>query len=226
MKIRVLFLAALVVGCSETKKQKDSAIPGQINGTSIEVDLAAGKQSYMICATCHGDNAEGMDSLTAPKLSHLQDWYLKRQILNFQNGIRGDEPLDSMATQMKMMAKTLPDSNAINNVVAYIRSLETEEKVFDSSGDIENGKKYYKMVCGTCHGVGGEGNMLLNAPNIKDGSYWYFKEQFLKFKSGQRGQHEEDILGAQMKAMTETIEDEKILEDIYNYIQSLKTVNE
>ena len=59
----------------------------------------------------------------APKLSGQGDWYLKRQLNYFKNGARGAHDKDVYGKQMAPMAATLSDDAAINNVVAYIKTL-------------------------------------------------------------------------------------------------------
>lgn len=51
------------------------------------------------CIQCHGTKAQGLDSGTpndprAPRLSGQDDWYLIRQMRNFQSGIRGTHKED------------------------------------------------------------------------------------------------------------------------------------
>jgi len=45
--------------------------------------------AYAVCAACHGSQAEGNPALNAPKLSGQGDWYLKRQLKNFQDRCPG-----------------------------------------------------------------------------------------------------------------------------------------
>ena len=86
-------------------------------------DVAAGKAAYALCAACHGPNAEGLEQLGGPRLTGQNDWYLVRQINNYKQGLRGYHASDIFGQQMKPMASTLVDDQAINNVVAYINSL-------------------------------------------------------------------------------------------------------
>ena len=59
--------------------------------TEAEVagDAAAGAPLYAVCAACHGAQAEGNPALNAPKLSGQGDWYLKRQLQQFQERCAG-----------------------------------------------------------------------------------------------------------------------------------------
>jgi cytochrome c oxidase subunit 2 len=91
---------------------------------TISGDAAAGKASYTVCAACHGQNAEGNQQMGGPKLAGQEDWYLVRQITNYQKGLRGYDPKDTFGNQMKPMAATLTSEKAINDVVAYIDSLD------------------------------------------------------------------------------------------------------
>ena len=90
---------------------------------TLEGDVAAGKVAYALCAACHGPNAEGLEQLGGPRLAGQNDWYLVRQINNYKQGLRGYHASDIFGAQMKPMASTLVDDQAILNVTAYINSL-------------------------------------------------------------------------------------------------------
>ena len=91
---------------------------------TVEGDPARGEAYYLLCATCHGPDGKGIKEMDAPNLTLQQDWYLERQIKNFKEGIRGSDPKDIFGLQMKPMVMTLPDDQAIKDVVAYIGSLK------------------------------------------------------------------------------------------------------
>ncbi len=92
-------------------------------GSFAAGDAAKGKALYATCGACHGANAEGMEALNAPKLAGQEAWYLTRQLQNFKAGIRGANPKDVYGMQMAPMAQTLPNDQAIEDVVAYIVTL-------------------------------------------------------------------------------------------------------
>ena len=75
--------------------------------------------------------------------------------------------------------------------------------------------------CIACHGVNGEGNMALNAPGIAGQSESYLKRQLWEFKNGQRGNHESDTAGAQMRPMAAALTDRQAIADVSAYIASL-----
>ncbi|MDQ8200557.1 ThuA domain-containing protein [Pelagicoccus enzymogenes] len=93
---------------------------------TLEGDPAKGKTLYTTCVACHGPDGQGNTELAAPKLTGKQDWYLYKQIREFQEGVRGSDPRDAKGAEMALMAKTLVDEQAIKDVVAYIRSLDTK----------------------------------------------------------------------------------------------------
>ena len=92
--------------------------------STVKGDATAGKASYMICQTCHGPKGGGNRALNSPKLTGLQDWYIVRQLKNFKAGIRGTKSGDLFGMQMRPMAMTLANEEAINNVAAYIATFK------------------------------------------------------------------------------------------------------
>lgn len=90
---------------------------------SVKGDANAGKAAYAVCAACHGAKAEGSEQMGGPGLATQDDWYLVRSLQNFKKGLRGYSPQDTFGRQMAPMAATLADDTAINNVVAYIKTL-------------------------------------------------------------------------------------------------------
>ena len=80
----------------------------------------------MTCATCHGDAGQGNPGLNAPPLAGQHDWYLKRQLENFKDGVRGKHKDDLFGVQMQLMSKILRDEQAVNDLVAYINTLQSE----------------------------------------------------------------------------------------------------
>jgi cytochrome c oxidase subunit 2 len=53
----------------------------------------------------------------------MTDWYLKRQLENFQQDIRGQHPTDFYGFQMGLMSRTLYGEEEVNDLVAYINTL-------------------------------------------------------------------------------------------------------
>lgn len=93
---------------------------GEVSG-----DLQKGRTIYVgNCGSCHGGNAQGNPAFAAPSLLGQHSSYLLRQLEHFKNGVRGVEKADKPGRQMAMMAKTLNSTEEMNQVIAYIQSLQ------------------------------------------------------------------------------------------------------
>ncbi|HXM82840.1 MAG TPA: c-type cytochrome [Burkholderiales bacterium] len=184
-------------------------------------DAAAGKLLYAVCAACHGLQAEGNPALNAPKLSGQGDWYLKRQLKNFKNGARGTHDKDVFGKMMAPMAATLGDDAAIDNVVAYIRTLPDNPAPPTVKKNATHGQKIY-VTCGACHGADGRGVQATNAPRLAGMSDWYLVTQLKNFKQGIRGAHPKDMYGPQMASMAAILADDQATDDLVAYINTLR----
>ncbi len=91
---------------------------------TVSGDAAQGKAAYATCTACHGANGEGNQALNSPKLAGQHDWYVVRQLQNYKSGVRGGDPKNVFDTQMRPMAMILTTDAAVNNVAAYINSLD------------------------------------------------------------------------------------------------------
>jgi cytochrome c553 len=87
-------------------------------------DAGRGKTLFAVCETCHGPDARGLKEMNAPALAGREDWYLRRQIENFKSGARGTDERDIYGRQMAPMAQLLADKQAIDDVLAYLSSLD------------------------------------------------------------------------------------------------------
>ncbi|MEE8157339.1 MAG: c-type cytochrome, partial [Gammaproteobacteria bacterium] len=59
-----------------------------------------------------------------PALAGQHDWYTVRQLQYFKDGIRGTASGDTFGAQMRPMAMTLADEQAMKDVAAYINTLK------------------------------------------------------------------------------------------------------
>lgn len=213
------FLLVVLSGCSSKKDQVESSEsqtqPEQYTGNAVN-----GKVLFTTCATCHGDAAQGNQKMNAPALANSDDWYLIHQLKNFKHGVRGYSENDTLGFQMAAMAKTLKDTVAIADVVAYIKTFPAVTLTTSVTGDIKKGERAYQSICGSCHGQGGKGNRMMNAPRLHGIDDWYLKRQIRNFKNNIRGAHPDDNLGAQMVPMAALLTDENSVDNIIAYINS------
>lgn len=102
-------------------------LPANTQTSTLSGDATKGQQYYdSLCGTCHGPGGKGNEALKAPRLSAIQDWYFVRQYQNFAENKRGYHSEDRYGRQMKMMAKILPDEQALKDVAAYLLTIEAE----------------------------------------------------------------------------------------------------
>ena len=214
-----------------------STLQGAPLKPTIKGNTDSGKSAYLTCIACHGAEGEGNKALNAPKIAGLPDWYIARQLRSFKKGIRGSHQKDIYGMQMRPMAMTLANDEAIDNVASYIStftagvstastaSVEAAPAVTAAvtvSGSAENGKTSF-AVCVSCHGADGAGNKALNAPRISGQQEWYVARQIANFKTGIRGSHAEDIYGQQMRPMAMILANEQAVADVSAYLSTLKS---
>jgi cytochrome c oxidase subunit 2 len=104
-----------------------AAYIGSLPKTSVKpagkYDARNGNNLYQgKCGACHGGQAEGNESLSAPRLAGLDATYIKRQHRNFKLGLRGAQPQDRYGKQMALMAPTLASERELDDVIGYIHA--------------------------------------------------------------------------------------------------------
>ena len=186
-------------------------------------DAEAGKALYPVCTACHGPAGQGNQAMNAPKLAGQEAWYIVKQMQLFQNDARGTAPGDMQGMQMAAMAKgpQLASEQALQNLAAYIGTFPEEPVASTVSGDVEAGKAAY-MVCAACHGDKAQGNEAMAGPRLAGQNDWYLVNQIKKFKQGQRGYHDMDLGGRQMRPMVATLADDAAINNVVAYINSLQ----
>lgn len=200
-----------------------AALAALISGSSWAGDAAAGKSLYPVCTACHGPTGQGNQAMNAPKLAGQEAWYVIKQMQLFQNGARGTAAGDMQGMQMAAMSKgpQLATEAALQNLAAYIGTFPDEPVAPTVTGDIEAGKAAY-MVCAACHGDKAQGNEAMAGPRLAGQNDWYLVNQIKKFQQGQRGYHDMDIGGRQMRPMVATLTDDAAINNVVAYINTLQ----
>jgi len=185
-------------------------------------DPAKGKAAYAVCAACHGANGMGNKALNAPQIAGQEPWYLERQLNNFKGGIRGAHPKDPYGMQMRPMALTLANDQAVSDMAAFLSSMPVSKSSESTvKGDVTAGKASY-MICQTCHGPKGGGNKALNSPKLTGLQDWYIVRQLKNFKAGIRGTKSGDLFGMQMSPMAMTLANDEAINNVAAYIATFK----
>ena len=188
--------------------------------TRMAGNAAVGAAQYAVCAACHGQQGEGLAALNAPKIAGQEDWYLRKQLLNYKEGVRGVHEDDIYGKQMAPMAATLVNDAAIENVIAHIQTFPDNPAETTITGDVASGRQTYRY-CAYCHGANAEGLQTMNAPRMAGMTDWYLQRQLQKFRDGVRGQHPKDYYGKQMSFMGRTLRNDKMIDDVVAYINTL-----
>jgi cytochrome c oxidase subunit 2 len=185
-------------------------------------DPAKGKAAYAVCSACHGANGMGNKALNAPRIAGQEPWYLERQLKNYKGGIRGADPKDPYGMQMRPMALTLANDQAVSDMAAYVSSIPASKpSEITIKGDVTAGKASY-MICQTCHGPKGGGNKALNSPRLTGLQDWYIVRQLKNFKAGIRGTKSGDLYGMQMRPMAMTLANDEAINNVVAYIATFK----
>lgn len=107
-----------------------TAPASEVPGGRIE----AGKEIYeQLCSRCHGENGEGNREEGAPRLNILPDWYIIRQLENFQAGFRGEHEADEYGQLMRPLSLTVMEPNEMLDLTAYIETLKVDEQLESES---------------------------------------------------------------------------------------------
>lgn len=200
---------------------EDGGRPGAPTG----MGMGAGRPGNIYvgaCSPCHAPNGSGYQSEFSPKISGQEDWYLRRQLANFRNDLRGAHDGERWARQMNFHIKDFSPAQ-LDSFVDYIGTLEDAPAETTIEGDSTRGQQLYTQHCAVCHSGDGMGIELLNAPRLTGMSDWYMVTQLQKFRTGLRGDHPEDLYGAQMAPSARALPDEQALLDVVAFINSLQT---
>jgi cytochrome c oxidase subunit II len=188
--------------------------------TAHAADAEAGKAAYAVCAACHGAQGQGNQAMNAPRIAGQDDWYLRRQMQAYQQGLRGTAAGDVFGAQMRPMAMTVMAPEALENLIAYIVTFPDTPSAATVAADPAAGKTAY-AVCAACHGANGEGVAQLGGPRLAGLDDWYLVRQLQNYQKGLRGYDPRDMYGMQMKPMAATLNEKGVL-DVAAYINTLR----
>jgi len=85
------------------------------------------------------------------------------------------------------------------------------------------GKELF-AACVACHGEAGIGDAKIAAPNIAGLPVWYVEAELVKYRSGIRGGHPDDLEGLRMRSMSRQLMDEAEVKAVATYVSSLAPV--
>ncbi len=114
------------------------------------------------CTTCHGSDARG-----ATGFPNLADdaWIWGDTEAQIVTSI-----LNGRVAVMPVLTPALGGEEGVGNMVNYVRSLSG---LVEADADALAMQPMFTALCSACHGVNGEGNPLLGAPNLTDDAWTY-----------------------------------------------------
>jgi cytochrome c oxidase subunit 2 len=214
----LLTLLGSFISCGDSKT--DGPDPA-VTMTAAPAGATSGQIWQQQCGVCHGGAGEGNRALDAPALTQLSSDYLARQLTHFVNGVRGADPKDQAGHRMALSVALLAPSD-IPALAAFISTdLPPARPEATLKGEATRGKDYYTHLCSACHGGNALGNPILGAPSLAGASDWYLKSAYQGFLDGLRGQHVNDVYGAQMARLAPALSDENDLDDVIAHIMTL-----
>ena len=156
------------------------------------------------CGACH--NAAVTNTTGAPELNGQHEFYLHKQLEQWQNGTRGQHPDDSRGQQMAAIAKTLT-ADDISILARYFSQLPVAAVTATTTDAalLDKGRRIYIGNCGACHGDKAQGNLALNAPALSMLRAEYLALQLNHFNSGVRGTAKSDRPGRQMALISRSL---------------------
>ena len=165
-------------------------------------DPVAGKEKSALCQGCHGE--EGMSpAANFPRLAGQYAGYIKKQIADYQKGLRMDDT-------MGPMAGTITEKQDLEDIAAYFASrkmMQGEKPVDNNLGKnvYLNGNSVTGLYgCVNCHGENGKGKSPNNPvfPVIGGQHKDYLVKHLNDFRSGARTNDPAGMMGDIAKKMT------------------------
>jgi cytochrome c553 len=98
------------------------SLPVERQPPTLHGDPEAGRQLYTTCSVCHGANGEGNESLEAPSLRSLPDWYILEALQKYRLGTRGASSEDAPGARMRAVAASLRSDGDLRAVASFIVS--------------------------------------------------------------------------------------------------------
>lgn len=126
------------------------------------------------CATCHGAGAAGVEGKGYPNLRD-DDWLwggdIDSIVTTIRHGIRNTQDPDARWSEMpRFGADGILEKDQIAAVVEHVLAISGQEHDATLASE---GVTLFDENCSACHGVAGEGDVTLGAPQLNDEIWLY-----------------------------------------------------
>ena len=215
----LLSLLGCLISCGDTTNGSIASQPGPMTASLSGSPGAAIWQGQ--CSACHGAAGEGNPALGAPALTQLSAEYLARQLRHFINGVRGAHPDDAAGKRMALSVANLDEADVAGLATLISTELPPARPASANKGDASRGEDYYVNICSACHGGNAQGNDALGAPALAGLNDWYLRSSYQSYLDGVRGNHPDDLYGAQMSRLAPVLADTGDIDDVIAFITTL-----
>jgi cytochrome c oxidase subunit 2 len=216
-KITVAVIAFTLCTQAVTTVASAADTPSAPSNQPASLDIERGKNAWVMCGTCHGEQGQGMSSIGAPALGGQSAEYLKQQLAAYRSGL---DPHDVQGGRMRMLALSIPDAALVSEVAAYAATFPAARSDRSVAGNIRSGQKTYLQHCISCHGDRAQGKPELNAPRISGLGDRYTLDQLRLFANGRRGSSPAGVQQMTIAAR-QAFQDEAAMRDVVAYLSSV-----
>jgi cytochrome c553 len=177
-------------------------------GAAEQGNTENGKAKSITCAACHGVDGNSAIPMN-PKLAGQHEKYLVKQLTEFKLASQTGGKEGRNNAVMNGMSAALSEQDILD-LAAYFSSQEATPG--ESSQDVvEQGNKLYVggdmkrgiTACIACHGPKGNGTGLSGFPDISGQHSDYIATQLKSFRSGERNNSLNGMMGDIAKRMTD-----------------------
>jgi len=185
--------------------------PERVAIGALAGDAARGREAFRGCRGCHKADGEGLVDGTYPRLTGQHASVIVKQVTDVRAGIRVNPKMEPFASAHAMSHQEIAD------IAVFLAGAETaKENGKGPDGDAAAGRALdERLMCGTCHGLRGEGDRANAYPALAAQHYGYLLAEMRHIREGTRGNsHPEMVRSVRNLSRTQ-------LEQISNYLSRL-----
>ena len=179
--IKGLILAALL--CPLAAPAASPAHKEYLDVVAATPDEEHGRELFAHCVSCHGPVADGTTEGSTPRIAGQHFEVLARQLVDFRFGKRWDFRMEGVAADLHI----LTNAQDIADVASFVSHLDRggARGVGDGT-QLERGAALYVSMCGSCHGLNGEGDARAWVPRLAGQHAGYLMRQMYDAVDGRR----------------------------------------
>ncbi len=179
-------MAAALAAASLAAASLAAPAAGPETAAARIAQVGAAVQGVPACASCHGQQGQGVSAQNGPRLAHLDPGYLDRQLEGFAAGERRSPVMGPIAKALTAAQRA--------SLSAYFASLPAayEAGPADATGPARGQElaltgdwSLKAPACASCHGPRGQGVGSLTPP-LTGQSESYLVRQLTAFRDGDR----------------------------------------